>query len=454
MAFSFAFKAFLRDAARLTGIDRAIFFGILSRVWSFAAGPVTVFLIAYRFSPEVQGFHYTFGSLLGLQIFIEMGLGTVIIQFASHEWARLRFNNQGRIDGERVALSRLIHLGQFSFCWYAAGGVLVALGLGLGGFVFFSLSCHTEVAWHGPWLALCFLTGIKVAILPVWALLQGCNQVAQVHEFRVIERVLASLTIWTAIWSGAGLWSSAISTLVALIWAFIFLFQRYAPFIQTFLVRLSDKYISWKKEIFPFQWRTATTWSTGYFTHSLFTPVLFHFHGPVAAGQMGMTWTLIMAVSDISTLWVSTKFPLFGRLVSEKRYSELDRVALRSGLTSWVISISGALLLGSALIWVHHIGHPFAHRLLYPFSAALFLMGNVVMHMGMPMATYLHAHKKEPFVALSLTLAFLVGCSAVLGGKYYAAMGMGAGYLATAILIFFWTTRIFLRCREEWHRTV
>ncbi len=63
----------LRTAARL-GIDRAVFYGILTRAWQFLAAPVTLLLIASRFSPEQQGFYYTMGSLLALQVFFELGL--------------------------------------------------------------------------------------------------------------------------------------------------------------------------------------------------------------------------------------------------------------------------------------------------------------------------------------------------------------------------------------------
>jgi hypothetical protein len=33
-----------------------------------------------------QGFYYTFGSVLALQVFVKLGLVTVIVQMASHEW--------------------------------------------------------------------------------------------------------------------------------------------------------------------------------------------------------------------------------------------------------------------------------------------------------------------------------------------------------------------------------
>ena len=45
-------------------IDRAVFLGISTRIWSFITGPVTAILIAKNFTSELQGYYYTFNSLL------------------------------------------------------------------------------------------------------------------------------------------------------------------------------------------------------------------------------------------------------------------------------------------------------------------------------------------------------------------------------------------------------
>ena len=53
---------------RVLGLDRAVGFTVLARFWSSAAGLVTVALIARFLSPAQQGYYYTFGSLVALQI--------------------------------------------------------------------------------------------------------------------------------------------------------------------------------------------------------------------------------------------------------------------------------------------------------------------------------------------------------------------------------------------------
>ena len=72
-------------------VDRAIAYALLSKVWLLFAGPITLYLISLYLTPEMQGFYYTFLSLVALQVFIELGFYVVITQFASHEWAHLSF---------------------------------------------------------------------------------------------------------------------------------------------------------------------------------------------------------------------------------------------------------------------------------------------------------------------------------------------------------------------------
>jgi len=130
----------LQKIMHVAEIDSAVFFSLLSKLWSIVAGPITVILIAYKFTPELQGYYFTFINLIALQVFIELGLGVVIIQFASHEWSKLSLNKAGYIVGESEALSRLISLAKITIKWYLIGSLIAIFGLGIVGYIFFSQS--------------------------------------------------------------------------------------------------------------------------------------------------------------------------------------------------------------------------------------------------------------------------------------------------------------------------
>src|SRR6266699_1194993 len=150
-----AFNSLRLKFSKSLEIDRAVFFGLLSRIWGLAAGGVTAILIATYFSPEIQGYYYTFTTILALQVFAELGLGTVAVQFASHEWSKLNLDESGRIVGDGDALSRLVSVAKVVTRWFLFAGVLVAVGVGAAGYVFFSTSPDHNIDWVSPWFLLC-----------------------------------------------------------------------------------------------------------------------------------------------------------------------------------------------------------------------------------------------------------------------------------------------------------
>jgi len=436
---------------RRAQVNRAMFYGVVGYGWRFVAGPVSVILIGTYFSPEVQGYYYTFSSLLALQLFFELGLSGVITQFASHEWAHLSLDNHRRIVGDAHALSRLVSLARATFRWYLVAAVMFVVVVSLWGLVFFSRSPGSTVNWVAPWIALCALTGLTLWLLSVWALLEGCNQISQVYAFRAIQAVLTNLSMWIAIVLGAGLWTACVYMAVGLVWAAVFILRNYRQFLGPFWAGPSGERIDWWGEVWSMQWRIAVSYLSGYFTGYIYTPILFYFHGPVVAGQFGMTWSLITAVGFVGNLWSATRVPQFGMLIARRQYAELDRLLFRI----WRISVV-ALMGGAAAVWLllfglTVIGPRFASRLLPPLPAALLLLGIVVSNSTTSASNYIRAHKREPFMWISLTAGAMTGGLVWLLASQFGAIGAAAAYAGVAVILFPWGVWIWYRCRWEWH---
>jgi len=446
---------FLQRFMRWAEVDRAVLYAVLTKVWAVASGPVTLLLIASYFSPELQGYYYTFNSVLALQVFVELGLTTVVIQFAAHEWSKLDLGKRGEIVGNSVALSRLMSLGQISLKWFTVGGMLVAIGLMIGGYIFFSQSDYPDVHWKWPWILLSIMSGMSVCLLPIWSLLEGCNQVSSVYGFRMSQGILSNVVIWLTVILGAGLWAAGISAAIILVWSMVFLYHRHLPFLRTFISPIRGPRMSWRFEIWPMQWKIGLSWLSGYFTSSIFTPVLFHYHGAVVAGQMGMTWTLIGAVATISVAWVKTKVPRFGVLIANKEYADLDRLFSRIFFVSLVVLLAGAFALWICVYLLNAMSHPMAERLLPPLPSGLFMLACVLTHITVPFSYYLRAHKKEPYLWLNIISGVLTGLSAWFFGSRFGVIGIGIGYLATVVFFTLpYGIIVWYRCRSAWHSDV
>ena len=435
------------------GVDRAVGYGVLGSLTALVLGPVTVLLIAWRFSPELQGYYYTFGSLMALQAFFDLGLGQAIIQFASHDWSALSLDEKGRIVGNKAARSRLLSLGRMSIKWYGWAAILLVLGLGPAGYAFFSKSSGSGVSWSGPWAALCVAVGAGFTLLPLFSLLQGCNQVPQFWFYRWIQQVVNGLALWAAILLGAGLWTLPVASAAGLLWSVFFLLQRYPGFVESFLAPPTGPLISWSTDVWPVQWKIAISWIGAYFTTSLFAPVLFRLSGPVAAGQMGMTVTLAMVLLAVSSTWVVTKAPRFGVLVALGDYRELDRLFRRSFFSSIAVSCLGAVTIGLGVFLLHRFGHPLSARVLPLLPTVLLLSGTVLNSATMGISVYLRAHKREPLAPVYLLTALVVLVSALVLGKRFGSLGVAAGYLgALAFIQLPLSFIVFRRRRAEWHR--
>jgi O-antigen/teichoic acid export membrane protein len=433
-------------------IDRAVFFAIAGKIWSMCAGLITVLLIAAFFSPELQGFYYTFNSVVAFQVFAELGLGTVLTYYASHEWAKLAFDRDGRVTGDADALSRLISLGRFALRWYLAAGAAATLVLAVGGLYFFGMAGDQVPGWEAPWIVLCVVTGLNLCVVPIWALLEGCNQVSSVYAYRLIQYVASSVAAWVAIYLGAGLWVASIIGVTGLLAMILTAGRRYGGFVRTILLQHpKGPRLNWRVDILPMQWRISLGWISGYFTFSWFTPVLFHYQGSVVAGQMGMTCVFALGLAAVASSWVIPRAPGFGILIAQQKYVELDRMLWRVTAAVVAVTAVGALGIWTLVYVLGQLHHPFAGRLLPPAATGYLLVGMFFASASLPMATYLRAHKKEPLLALSVINGLLTGIVVVVLGKYYSADGVAIGYLAVVMTLTPFVALIWYRRRAEWH---
>lgn len=435
------------------GLDRAAALAIATKLWSTGAGLITTLLVATEFSPSIQGYYYTFLSVLALQIFAELGLGVVITAYGSHEWAQLGVDERGRIVGEADAMSRLSSLGRFAIRWYGVAAAILVVLLTTGGFVFFGSSAAEQVAlWAGPWVALCALTGLNLCFVPLWSLLEGCNQVTSVYASRLVQSIATSATAWIAISLGAGLWVVPLIALASLLAAAATIGRRHHAFFrQILLERPSGPQLAWKSDILPMQWRVALSWLSGYFTFYLFTPVLFHWSGAVVAGRMGMTWALIGVLTGVAASWIATKAPMFGILIAQRRFDELDRMFWRLSVVVVVFACAGAATIWTAVYVLNAIGQPAAARLLPPKETGYLLLGTIIVCASLPMSTYLRAHKREPLLVVSIGSGLLTGASILLLGRYRGAEGAALGYVVSMALVAPFIVLVWQRRRTEWH---
>ena len=311
----------IKKIANKLGIDRAISYVLMGRGFSFFSQPITLYLIAKYFTAPEQGYYYTFGSILSASIFLELGLGVVLTQFASHEYAYLSWNADGSLSGDKDSLSRLLSILRKSLKWYGVLSVLFFLILIPVGIIFFGSSPDTtNINYLTPWIFLVFFNSFGLFIYPILTIIEGCGRVADIQKMKFYQLSIGAVSVWLIIFMNGGLLAASILAFTNFLVSIIWLHNNFKGLVLQ--LRLSDNkfnyhQISWRREIMPMQWRIALSWISGYLIYQLFNPLLFKYQSATVAGQMGMSISVANVVLGTSMAWISTKTPLYGSFIKK-----------------------------------------------------------------------------------------------------------------------------------------
>jgi len=444
----------LQRLRKFVGIDRAIAFALLSRGWSTVAGVLTLYMITHFLRPEEQGFYYTFSSVLGLQIFFELGFSYTLMQCVSHEKAHLAWSECGTVEGDVRAKHRLARLFRVGLKWYGTAATLSFAAVLPAGWFFFrqSSTLHSTVAWRVPWVWLAFAEAIMLFASPFFAFLEGAGLVAQVSLMRLATGILTSLSLWLALWRGWALLASPVVTTVGVICSAIWIRRGWGRYFTDLLQTASDgAVLNWRLEVWPFQWRISVSWLSFYFMSQLAIPVLFRYKGAVVAGQMGLSLSLVLAVQAIGMAWVSTKAPQFGGYIAKCRFEELDGLFFRTLKQALSILLLIALTLMLGVLFVNTTGSSYKQRIVTP-TTFLFLLGRMLVDCVFYFLTvYLRAHKREPLLLVTLLNGALLGASTWIFGRYWGSLGVAVGNFGVVLLILPLVISIFWQKRRLWH---
>lgn len=431
-----------------------------SRGWQFLAGPITVVLIGLYFSGEVQGYYYTFWSLIALQTIFEFSFQPVIVNFASHEWGQLSQQSESQpdtdapSDNQPPAISRLASLLRGSLLWYGVAALLFFLVIGTAGFYFFAQGESSQrLSWKPAWWALVGFTAVNFWTIPFIAILEGCGQVRSVYRLQFARAVLGNLAVWILIPLGAELWVTVAVAAVKLLCEVLWLICFHRELLRTLIARPTGERVNWRVEVWPFQWRIGFKGLLGFLNTALMNPVVFFYHGEVSAGQFGMTWQIFSSLEAACMSWIRPRTATFGALIARREYKELDRIYFRLLSISSAFLALGSTALVALILLLNHLQVGLAARLLSPLPTAMLAVAIVVLMVLESQWIYIHAHKRSPHLALATFGALLSGGLTWWLGRQYGAIGVSAAYLimTTGFYLPLWSA-VWQACRVRWHQ--
>lgn len=438
------------------GIDSAIFYSVLSRVFQGVSGLISIFFIAHYLTKVEQGYYYTFGSILAIQIFFELGLTGIITQFVAHEKAFLNWESETTLSGNLESLSRLSSLLRFCVKWFGIMSCILFLGLIIAGFIFFNSygKQNQFVEWQIPWIVLSIITATSLMVSPIMAFFEGLGKVAEIAKIRLVQQLIQMSVMFPLLMLGMKLYSSPIAALCGvLVPPYLIFISTKKEIIKNLWKNVSQWKINYRREIFPYQWRIALSWMSGFFIFQLFNPVTFATEGAKIAGQMGMTLAVLNGILSIPLSWLNTKVPLFSSLIALKDYKNLDTIFRKTVLQSSMVCIFSLFVFLLGVYGLKFYNIPLGERFL-SLPMLVLLSGCILVNQLVgAWATYLRCHKQEPFLILSIAMGVMTTFSTLSLGKFFGIEGIVAGYsFLTIIVSLLWAYFIFLEKRNEWHK--
>ena len=444
---------FFKEKLNKFGVDGAVALTVLTRIIQAFGGIVSIIFIAGFLSQKEQGYYYTFASILAIQIFFELGLSGIITQYAAHEFAHLKWVDN-EVTGEDYHKSRLSSLLKFCVKWFGIISILLFFLLIAAGFYFFSnYNKNNHVVWRNPWIILCLSTALNLFIDPVLAFIEGLGEVKDMARVRLIQKTANVILLFLFFTLGFKLYSAALASVIAILINYIqLIFTKRRHKLIAIWRLYGDWKINYMGEIFPYQWRIALSWISGYFIFQLFNPVLFAYSGPVVAGQMGMSLQILNGISGLSMSWITTKVPLFSSLIALKKFEELNTVFKKTlkSLLAVNIAMIGVFYAFFLVLFINHLSY--SNRFLAPIPLALLCGATMFNQLIFSWATYLRCHKQEPFLINSVVIGVLCALSTMILGQYFGILGLTGGYtFITVVISLPWAYFIFKNKKAQWH---
>jgi len=450
----------IQTFAQKAGVDKPIAYSSGARVIQGIAGVGSVFFISTFLTGVEQGFYYTFGSILALQVFFELGLTGIMTQYVAHEASHLELGENKCYNGDEIYKSRLASLVQFCVKWYSVLAALIFVFLIIVGRVYFQKygdSQTSDVEWLTPWVLICIGTSMNMFIAPLSSILSGLGFVKDISKIGFYQQIITPAITWIGLASGLKLYVTGVGHIISIIVWLSLAYRRGLLVILSNLWRREiTERVSYLKEIFPYQWKIALSWVSGYFIFQLFNPVLFATEGAVVAGQMGMTLQALNAIQAFSMSWLNTKVPLYSRLIAQKDYVQLDAIFTRTlrqmaSVCLLLLVVFFGVICSLRITNLQFHGIIFANRFLDYGPMLMMIIPVFLQQFIASWATYLRCHKKEPFLVNSVVAGILCMCSTVGLGKAFGLYGVTIGYCVISILMFPWGYWLYYSNKKKWH---
>lgn len=414
--------------------DQRVRLVLATRLVTIAGAPVTLLLVMTRVPVAEQGLYFVFVNLVALAQLFEIGVGSLVVQYASHELPNVRWESGGRIVADERVLRRVRLLLGRSVRWYTAAAVIIAVTAIPFGLILFSARSDSRGSAMTLWVLTVVATAAYLPMVPVVNTIEGCGRLVDVQRMRLVQAAALVMSAWMLIPTLGALIAVATGALLQLLTAGYWLLRRWPALLD--LVRGARMQSTAETtpeldRLYSTQLRTAAVWLSAHLATQGLTPLVLYFHGAVSAGQIGATLALTTVPYTIGMSWLQGRLPDFGALASQGKHRELDMTARHATTQAAVVCLAGVVGVIAVIGAIHQFVPALRDRVLPPWPAAAALAAAAFVGLLLQaMAGYIRAYRAEPLVAV-----LIGGYAAMLSAAWVAASLRGPDTTAVAFFL-------------------
>lgn len=317
------------------------------------------------------------------------------------------------------------------------------------GFTIFS-GRNEDVVWKIPWILYVLTSGLNFIIGVCLSFFEGCNQIAKIQKNKVISSVVTTISTLIFLYFGFELFTITLAAMFGLIFNIIAFFVSFRVIFIQLIKMVESSFYDWKSEFFHLIWKYAISWSSGYFIFQIYTPLVFHFHGSIYAGKVGISLSLANALFSISNVWLYTITPQINMCAAKKDWIKMDNLIKKNVILSFTTFLTGSIFIIFIMLNFKD-KFSFLNRFLNLKPIVILLVCMLLQTILNGLAIYLRAHKKEPLVLPSLISAIFIASTTFIVAKFMSSDYLFLGYLISFIFVLPWFIVIFVKKRREWH---
>ena len=311
-------------------------------------------LILTKFSVEEISLWYLFATFIGFQMLVDIGFSPTFSRFIAYAMGGTEVKNLSSPSGnssgkpnwqalELICSTMYAIYSKLCILWFFILAIVGSLSLMKP----ISLAQDVSLAWYA-WIFIILTSTVTLYGNIYSSYLQGINQIALLRRWEILFSLGAATTSFTVLLSDGGLLSLVIANQF---WAILNVFRN--KLLSNFAEDGRFKNFSTRKQnrevltaVWPSTWRTGigTFTSYGLIQASGIIYAQVGNTSSVASYLLGLR--LIQTVSSFSQAPFYSKIPIFSRLFSEGKKTELIKRAKKGMRLSYWSYIVGFILLG------------------------------------------------------------------------------------------------------------